>query len=62
MKLYIRLYNQLVGIHNPAAKQLILHQHLEIAGSGDRASLVPPQRRCRVCTWYILTGSALSKG
>ena len=37
---------QLVGIRNPAAKQLILQQHLEIAGSGDRALLVPLQRRC----------------
>ena len=47
---------QLVGIRNPAAKQLILHQHLEIAGSGDRASLVPLQRRCRVCMVYFKQG------
>ena len=36
---------QLVSICNPAAKQLILHQHLEIASSGDHAALLPPQRR-----------------
>ena len=50
---------QLVGICNPAAKQLILHQHLEMADSSDHAILVPPQGRCHVYMVYFKRSDCL---